>query len=128
MFISYKTIRYNVNCRHLVAFCITSDIRFLNTPVYLQTLKDVTYSLNCIFVLLCTQSVYFVWAVVMGLLPWQTSIVLVYFQDNNQFQPDILFEISIIVKDMYILSPFDRFVLFFNCNLQHISKTRLQTV
>jgi len=27
-----------------------------------------------------------------------------------------------------MISPFDRFVLFFNCNLQHISKTRLLTV
>ena len=51
---------------HLVAFCITSNIRFLNTPVYLLTLKDMTDSLNCILVLLCTQSMYFVWAVVMG--------------------------------------------------------------
>ena len=49
----------------LVAFFITSNIRFLNTPVSLQTLKDMTYSLNCISVLLCTQSVYFVWVVVM---------------------------------------------------------------
>ena len=49
-------------------FYITSNIRFLNTPLYLQTLKDMTYSLNCISVLLCTQSVYFVWAVVMGVI------------------------------------------------------------
>jgi len=27
---------------------ITSNIRFFKTPVYLQTLKDMTYSLNCI--------------------------------------------------------------------------------
>ena len=39
----------------------------MNTPVFLQTLKDMTYSLNCISVLLCIQSVYVVWAVVMGL-------------------------------------------------------------
>jgi len=53
-----------------------------------------------------------------------------FFKINNQFQPDILFDVhvSTILKDMYTISPFDRFVLFFNCNLQHISKTRLLTV
>ena len=50
---SYKTIRYNVNCRHLVAFCITSDIRFLNIPVYLQTLKDITYTCSLICISIC---------------------------------------------------------------------------
>ena len=34
--------------------------------MYLQTLKDMTYSLNFISVLLCTHSVYFVLAVVLG--------------------------------------------------------------
>jgi len=52
-----------------------------------------------------------------------TSII---FKINNQFQPDILFEVSIILKDMYTILPFNRFVLFFNCNLQHISKTRFK--
>ena len=62
-----KTIRYNVKL--LASHCfffITSNIRFLNTHVYLQTLKDMTYSLSFISVLLCTQSVYFVWAVVLA--------------------------------------------------------------
>jgi len=27
---------------------------------------------------------------------------------------DVLFEVSISLKDMYIISPFDRFVLFYN--------------
>jgi len=27
-----------------------------------------------------------------------------------------------------MISPFDRFALFFNCNLQHMSKARLQTI
>ena len=44
------------------------------------------------------------------------------FKINYQFQPDILFEVSIILKDMYIISPFDRFVLFFIRNLQLILK------
>ena len=63
-----RTLRYNVNMLASRCFFITSNIRFLNTPVYLQTLKDITYtySLNCIFVLLFTQSVCLVWAVVMG--------------------------------------------------------------
>jgi len=45
-----KTIRYNVRLLASHCFFITSNIRFLNTPVYLQTLKDITYtySLNCI--------------------------------------------------------------------------------
>ena len=38
----------------IVDFFITSNIRFLNTPMYVQTLKDMTFSLNCISVLLCT--------------------------------------------------------------------------
>ena len=42
------------------------------------------------------------------------------------YLPGILCEVSIILKDMYTISPFDRFVLLFNCNLQNISKTRLQ--
>ena len=50
--------------------------------MYLQTLKDMTYSLSFISVLLCTQSVYFVWAVVLAVAPWQTSIV-VYFQNQQ---------------------------------------------
>ena len=61
-----KTIRYNVKFLASRWFYITSNIRLLNTPVYLQTLKDMIYSLNCLSVLLCTQSVYFVWAVVIG--------------------------------------------------------------
>jgi len=42
-----------------------------------------TYSLNCISVLLCTQWVYFVWLLLYGLLPWQTSKELVYFQNKQ---------------------------------------------
>ena len=76
-----KTIRYNVKL--LVSCCCFHYFRFLNTPVYLQTLKDMTYSLNCISVLLCTQPVYFVWAVVMGLFPRQTSTVIVFFQNKQ---------------------------------------------
>ena len=44
-----KTIRYNVKL--LASHCFTSNIRFLNTPVYLQTLKDMIYSINCISVI-----------------------------------------------------------------------------
>ena len=62
----YKTIRYNVKLLASRSFFITFNIRFLNTPVYLQTLKNMTYSLNCISVLICIQWVYFVWVVVMG--------------------------------------------------------------
>ena len=61
-----KTIRYHVKLLTSSCFCYYFQHSLLNTPVYLQTLKDMTYSLNCISVLLCTQSVYFVWAVVMG--------------------------------------------------------------
>ena len=61
-----NTIRYNVKSLASRCFFITSNIRFLNTPVYLQTFKDMPYSLNCISVLLFTQSVYFVRTVVMG--------------------------------------------------------------
>ena len=43
-----KTIRYNVKLLASRCFFITPNIRFLNTPVYLQTLEDMTYSLNCI--------------------------------------------------------------------------------
>ena len=40
-----KTIRYNVKL--LVSrFFVTYNNRFLNKPVYLQTLKDIIYSLN----------------------------------------------------------------------------------
>ena len=46
-----KTIQYNTKS---LIFFITSNIRFLNTPMYVQTLKDMTISLNCISVLLCT--------------------------------------------------------------------------
>ena len=46
-----KTIRYNVKLLASHCFFITSNIRFLNTPVYLQTLKDMIYSINCISVI-----------------------------------------------------------------------------
>ena len=46
-----KTIRYNVKLLASGCFFITSNIRFLNTPVYLQTLKDMIYSINCISVI-----------------------------------------------------------------------------
>jgi len=46
-----KTIRYNVNLLASSCFFITSNIRILNTAVYLQTLKGMTYSLNCISVI-----------------------------------------------------------------------------
>ena len=61
-----KTIRYNVKLFAFRCFFITPNIRFLITPVYLQTLKNMAYSLNCIFVLLCIPWVYFVRVVVMG--------------------------------------------------------------
>ena len=61
-----KTIRYNVNLLASRCLFITFNIRFLSTPVHLQTLKDMTYNLTCIFVSLCTQSVYFIRAVVMA--------------------------------------------------------------
>jgi len=57
MFITKITIIDYTIQRKLVGIellFITSNIRFLNTPVYLQTLKDMTYSLNCISVLLFT--------------------------------------------------------------------------
>ena len=60
---------------HRCCFYITSNIRFLNLPVYLQTLKDMTYSLHS----LCTFFGLLLW----GLLPWQTSIVPVYFQNKQ---------------------------------------------
>ena len=46
-----KTIRYNVKLVASRCFFITSNIRFLNTPVCLQTLKDMIYSINCISVI-----------------------------------------------------------------------------
>jgi len=49
-----KTIQYNVNMLASRCFFITSNIRFLNTPVYLQTLKDMTYNLNCLWHLAIT--------------------------------------------------------------------------
>ena len=81
-----KTIQYNVKLLASRCFFITSNIRFLNTPVYLQTLKYMTYSLHCNSVIttyivgvLCFRLL--LW----GLLPWQTSIVLVYFQHKHSF-------------------------------------------
>ena len=62
------TIQYNVKLLASRCFFITSNIRFLIIPVYLQTLKDTTYSLNFISVILCTHSVYFVLAVVLGVV------------------------------------------------------------
>ena len=41
-----RTLRYNVDMLASRCFFITSNICFLNTPVYLQTLKDMTYNLN----------------------------------------------------------------------------------
>ena len=38
-----KTIRYSVKLLVSRCFFITSNIRFLNTPLYLQTLKHMTY-------------------------------------------------------------------------------------
>ena len=106
-----KTIRYNVKLVASRCFFITFNIRFLSTPVHLQTLKDMTYNLTCIFVSLCTKSVYFIRAVVMAV----TSLAFMIH--------DILG-----ITHMYMISPFHRLLLFFNCNLQHISKTRLHTV
>ena len=56
-----KTMQYKVKLLVSRCFVITYNIHFLNTPVYF------TYSLNCISVLLCTQWIYFVLVVVMGI-------------------------------------------------------------
>jgi len=56
-----KAMQYNVKLLASRCFVITYNINFLNTPVYF------TYSLNCISVLLCTQWIYFVLVVVMGI-------------------------------------------------------------
>ena len=63
------TFRGAIDCRNMFITEITiiDNTVQRNLPVYLQTLKNMTYSLNCISVLLCTQSVHFVWAVRMGL-------------------------------------------------------------
>ena len=105
-----KTIRYNVKLLASRCLFITFNIRFLSTPVHLQTLNDMTYNLTCIFVSLCTQSVYFIRAVVMAV----TSLTYMIHDIWG-------------TTYMYMISPFDRLLLFFNCNLQHISKTRLHT-
>ena len=39
-----------------------------------------------------------------GYFPGRLSQYWFIFKINNQFQPDILFEVSIILKDMYIIS------------------------
>ena len=59
-----KTIRYNVK---LLAsrFYYLHHSPFEHTCVF-ANFKNITYSINCISVLLCTQCVYFVWVVVMG--------------------------------------------------------------
>ena len=90
----------------------------LNTHVYLQTLKDMTQFKLHFCITIYTVGVLCLGCCYGGYFPVSLSQ---YQFSNNQFQPEILFEVSIILKDMYILLPFDRFVLFFNCYLQHIS-------
>ena len=102
-----RTLRYNVKLLASGCFFYSHHSLFEHTLVFA---KDMTYSLNCISVLLFTQSVYFVWAYFPGSLPQYKFI----FKINNQFQTDVLFEVSIILKDIYIISPFDIFVLFYN--------------
>jgi len=61
-----KTIRYNVKL--LVSRCSIYDFQhslFEHTYIF-ANFKNMTYSLNYISVLLCTQWVYSVWVVVMG--------------------------------------------------------------
>ena len=74
-----KTMQYNEQLLTSRCFVITYNIHFLNTPVYF------TYSLNCISVLLCTQWFTLFGLLLWGLLPWQTSKVLVYFQNKQSF-------------------------------------------
>ena len=102
---------------------------FLKEPVYLQTLKDMTYSLNCICITMYTAGVLCLGFCYGDYFPGRLPQYQFIFKINNQFEPDILFEVSIISKDMYIISPFNRYVLFLNnyCNLHHIC-TRLQMV
>ena len=71
------TFRGAIECRNMFITEITiiDNTVQRNLPVYLQTLKNMTYSLNCSYVLLFTQFAY-----LFGLL---SSIVLVYFQNKQ---------------------------------------------
>ena len=78
-----KTIRYNVN---LLAFrCLSYYFQhslFEHTCVF-ANFKNMTYRLNCLSVLLCTQWFTLFGLLLWGLLLWQTSKVLVYFQNKQ---------------------------------------------
>ena len=79
-----KTIRYNVKL--LVSRCSIYDFQhslFEHTYIF-ANFKNMTYSLNCISVLLYVHSGFTLFGLLLwGLLPWQTSKVLVWFQNKQ---------------------------------------------
>ena len=136
-----------LKARHPVYF-ITSNTRFVNTPTCVPVFANfqrhdhqfVFLHLRCRLYecylnnYMCCVFMYYVhsrcnlcWLLLWANFPDKLPQFQFIFKMNNQFQPDILFEVSIHLKDMCILSLLDCFVIFFDCNLQHISKTRLET-